>query len=566
MNKNNLFGRFVKFFTALILVAFLPISLVSCGAKKAEHSPVENANSKDEYVSEVQWSGYKKAEIPNELFPFVKFDPIEFDAIKKAQTTFAKKYDSDNNLILSNDYVEFHFMNTVLNSILKTDEEAIILATKAMEQVNLTTLRHFFKNPLVIGVSNIIRHRSQGVYFDNGNTVDITLAKSLDKWNLEETAYTVNHEIGHFETMSNFNSTSPIAKYFSESDFNRKFDSFLKDLNNKYLYERFNNIDVENSLLSHKKSEWELRSEKNSKFASASFERNIQANRERVDCIKFSNWAWNQVFAKDFLTKIYNWFPLEKFNFLKNLNPSVYTSWDVYMNSDSSFLLPEFITRFQLTQTQLVDPDVLFEKDQSMEGVGEKLSKVFMNQNEAMSLSGMNLHDENDGLQSYRFMKSIFKNFYGVGNVNSISFERDKDVISQAFFNSIGSEKTSDISKIVISDKANNISIVKKVNHERVALGFNRNPFTPYEYKYVADAAYTSIFDDDIDHDLLTKIEPKNLSVDLIDNNGQIINDPNLNISLNDSALKNGQEYYDFSKNKWRNIEMSSNEIYTFNK
>lgn len=513
----------------------------------------------------MHWKGYQKEVIPNELFPHVKFDPSGFDAIKKAQTTFIKEHDKDNNLVLTNNYVRFIFQKHLLGTELKEEDDAIPFAVKAMQQINMTTLRHFFKSPFDIVISSLknVAKGHAGFFSPNSNFIAVESFRggkedrNLQRWSLENFALTVNHEIGHFETMTNFNYKSMLARYYLEPDFTRKFDSFIRDLNNELLISLFYRMEPNHSSTLFSKSEWELRMEKNGLF----YNRLRKQEAYDLHAKDTMNLEWDKSWAGLFFKTLHNWFPVEKFDLLSHLNPSIDTFLSDYALDDG--FLAELITRLQITQTQCVDPNTIYETANDLEYTNEKIPRIFSNQNEAMTAFRMNLHDENDGLQPYWLMKSIFKNFYGVNNVNSIAFERKNNKISKAFFNSIGNEFSAEVSEILIKDKISKISLTKKVNQERVALGFNRNPFTPYEYKYVADAAYASIFDTDEESAILARIEPKNLIVNLIDRNGKIINDPNLNISLIDKSSKENDKYYDFRDNLWYPIE-SHNRIYIY--
>lgn len=179
-----------------------------------------------------------------------------------------------------------------------------------------------------------------------------------------------------------------------------------------------------------------------------------------------------------------------------------------------------------------------------------------------------NFFDENDPLQSYNIMKAIYHVWYGLGGKSGLHLNIFKDknrqlALNQIRFKSFGNAHTDKVDKLIIFDnKTNKVVVGKdgkpaefKINHKRYPLGFNKNPFTDYEYKYVAPGAWVNEYTPHwtIDEGWSVDGDWKDLDFKLLDKNGIEIDKKEVLLQIN---FREGKGFTEgFLKNNLSNWE-----------
>lgn len=139
--------------------------------------------------------------------------------------------------------------------------------------------------------------------------------------------------------------------------------------------------------------------------------------------------------------------------------------------------------------------------DESLDRYYNRFNNIY---NYPLHVLDYDFHSENEPLQSFYIMKATYHTWYNLANKNGlrIYFEDHKDsfVSSSINFTSFGSLATKNLQTLqILNGRTGEMftdnfghKLEFKINHKRYPLGFSKNPFTDYEYKYVADGGWVN--------------------------------------------------------------------------
>lgn len=170
-----------------------------------------------------------------------------------------------------------------------------------------------------------------------------------------------------------------------------------------------------------------------------------------------------------------------------------------------------------------------------------------------------NFFDRNDLLQSFHIMKAIYHSWYNLANKNGLRIDFGGE--DRIRFTSFGAQYTKNMKILRIIDKTTNATLLDrkdnklefKIQHKRYPLGFNRNPFTPYEYKYVADGAYVNVGNMKFK---MSDEQYKNVGFEIIDDKGNKI--PNTDTTFQINSRDKWPKFWLFwnvKNNVWEEVE-----------
>lgn len=432
MNKKLKFSLIGLTATAVVSTAVVVPVVLFTKSKGASHTDT------DPYAFKLS-----KTIVPEEMFPAVKQNEIEFNQIRERTSKFtSERLESpvvNSFWVFENDFFHVELPTKYIGPIFKSKEEAKSMIEKALYGVNLTSHWRTISSDSTTGRMNI-------VFVDN----------TSDGFNGGE----------HFFTETN--DTQISMQLFNDGSYSL---AQLQD---------FINLLVSHEI-GHMSADWIITS-----LSQKHFLRTGSQN----------DW-WSNI-----LTLIHS--NINMANFDTNLpNKSGYDGLANYLKSKQG---EEIITRLQSAYTTIYNSDEIY----------------YYELNWVLGTAIFS----NNPIRTFEIMKIWFHEVMGVNNVHGLSFDtfdQHHQKSPRIRFESVGLDDTSKIDKVVIYSNGKQIDELK-VNHERVALGFNRDPFTDFEYKYVTDSAYAT---KDI-----TTTPSGNITFDLIDFNGNKLDNSRNQFSL----------------------------------
>lgn len=418
---------------------------------------LSQSSQKRDKTNFVDEQSYKppKVEVPAELFPGIKQDPEEYDRLKN--DPFVISTDSSNRTIAKNNFVTFAYEDDVKQK----------LEAKGKSIQDWST--YFFKTFASSPTANLQEESgdTHNVYFDNTNHINSHNASGLTRVGNIGIVFMYDK----FLTMSEANQVFP--KEYSQFEFGATFAK-SKPLPNEHTAMKYAK-DIYNGVL----NDLEDSETKAILTGALTFE---------TDKIIVSPWSSNPGVSYQGITSWTKNTSHDWKDFATNLNSYTPYMEDPFLNvqPDDSVVLETLGHLIFANSLQL----------ENYSGIEKSASFILHMQILTNMLHGYNLFDENKPKQSFDIMKSILHNEFDLAAKSGLSLSLGKDgngnlFINKVFFKSFGSEYTNDLKEVQIIDKATgNLLKTMPITHKNYPIGFSKNIFNDYEYKYVAPGAY----------------------------------------------------------------------------
>lgn len=383
-----------------------------------------------------------KAEVPNEIFPGVKNNPKEFDSLKEKMMTFTtKKYDAYGDYILENEFYKFYFLKSWMDDYHLHDEGMMEEIVKQIVKFsNIDAISKFSEKINVQFISADLNFQA-GTYLPVNKSITVKFdPKIVDfggslEWKNKFFVAVAIHEIGHYQTL---NQNSEIVDYTPLMKVNKTLIEEAKDF-----------------------------------LDDAGFDDETKA-KFLIDGPPTN------------LNRHLSLFGPSEENIRWGLSKAGILGHDISVGIDGlsegagslNSLIAETITRINVAY---IAP--IYKNDTS--------KKVNDNVLDITKALNYNFFDPNDSLQSFNIMKSLLKNFYRFGDKPRVWLEsKTPGLLQNVKFYVGGSDKADKWNKVIVTDKSGNEVTNFEIQHERYPIGFNKNPFNDYEYKYVAPMSY----------------------------------------------------------------------------
>lgn len=426
-------------------------TVISCGASQKP----------EEWHKQLFTPREVKVEVPDELFPGVKQDPIKFDEIKNKLLSFTESYDQDGNYILENDDVIFKFDKDAFGADKIPDIDLAKEIFKAsMQQINSITTDFFLNNnnsfntkKIVEFVNRIPQSSALGLTGGLKARISVSLVRSngyyindLDILKLALADITT-HEFVHMQENDLLLNLQKYDEYYWINRFKGEINGFANNEMQKWTAGLLDDNSVRNSLSHLMQSRLDN---------AATLARDVNTIRP----LDFMGEKGSDSF----------WEPSSQ-SFEGSL---------VGADETSKHLEMEFFAYLNSTFTQ----NILKNKfsDNQQKEIIKTLTSV-------PQTFGLNFFNITKPRQAYDVMKPFVEEIYNVSKKPLVQFAG-----SQLFINGVGFPQldTLDHYKVFFNGKE---VISHKFVKKDVAIGFNRNPFTPNEYKYVTKSISNSFTD-----------------------------------------------------------------------
>lgn len=447
--------------------SIIPATLISCGTNTTSPKVANPTINEDTQAPVI------KAYVPGELMPGVKYDVETYDIIKKEQLKFNVTIDAKGSVTLENDWMRFYVPADAV-AIIGGVENIKEIFTAVIDNSTVTNIAKMNKFQFQFQTSQYSVHASGALNHDQ--IANVFLYDSYKQKKPEELLSYLTAVIIHEKNMMEIRYPVSVdnQKIYEAGILKSRWNDFVQDPD---LPEAFKKALQQLELL------------------------NLPTSPSSVSGVldSFTDY-WTNSKSSNIFTFFYDIGDL--------MTASVWAGSGPYF---------EFITRLESMYTLKFSDDLKFAP---YNGDARQLAAVL----------GYSFFARNEEEQSVKIIRSILKHFNLFGQKATAGIQVEKrssgDYKTNVWFYSIASPDTNSFEKMRVTNTDTGKYLEMPIKHKQVPIGFNKNPFTPYEYKYVADSAYGN---ENNDKTKVLNVEKEKLKVEVFDNSGNKVDDSKIN-------------------------------------